>query len=152
MTAEQAAKVPGAIVACEWHMRPAGEKALGVQLDKLATWARSFNIPHDPQAMPAAYASLVSLPPDLLVKAFDRVMSEAVDTFRLPLPAVIRKQVAEELDSRHTVRRGLHLIARAPVDRRGQRTQAELDAVNAAMAKVRASLAANTSEIQKGAA
>ena len=152
MTAEQAAKVPGAIVACEWHMRPAGEKALAVQLDKLATWARSFNIPHDPQAMPAAYASLATIPPDLLPRAFDRAMAGTDDTFRLPLPAAIRKHVAEEIDRRIAVRGGLHRMSLAPLERRGKRTQAEIDAVNAAMAKVRASLAANTSEIQKGAA
>ena len=159
--------MPGAIVACDWHMRPAGEKALGVQLDRLAAWARSFNIPHDPQAMPAAYASLATIPPDLIGKAFDRAMAGTDDTYRLPLPAAIRKHVAEEIDRRIAVRGGLHRMSLAPTERRGQRTPEELAAVAAAMAKVRASLSANVGvmrgdgetavarsngEIQKGAA
>jgi len=141
VTEQQAAKVPAARIACEWHLRHAGEKALAVQLDRLAAWAKSFNIPHDPQAMPAAYASLATIPPDLLPKAFDRVMAATDDTFRLPLPAKIRAHVSEEIDRRIATRGGLHRMSLAPVERRGKRTREELAAVDAAMARVRASLA-----------
>jgi hypothetical protein len=141
VTEHQAAKVPAARTACEWHLRHAGERALAVQLDRLAAWAKSFNIPHDPQSMPSAYASLATIPPDLLPKAFDRVMAATDDTFRLPLPAKIRAHVAEEIDRRIATRGGLHRMSLAPVERRGKRSPEELAAVDAAMARVRASLA-----------
>lgn len=141
VTPDQAAKIPGALVACQFHLRPAGEKALAVQIDRLSAWARSFNIPHDPAAMPAAFAPLAALPPDLLAKAFDRAMSESTDTFRVPMVAAIRAHVSEEMDRRIAARRGLHLMTLAPVDRKGKRTPEEIAAVDAAMARVRAALA-----------
>ena len=142
MTAEQAAKIPGALVACQLHMRPAGEKALAVQIDRLAAWARSFNIPHDPAVMPAAYATLAALPPDLLAKAFDRAMAGSADTFRLPMCAAIRAHVADEMAKRHATLAGLQKMKLAPVERRnGRRTPEEIAAVDAAMAQIRESLA-----------
>lgn len=142
------AKLHDAQVACEWHLRPAGDRALTVHLDRLAAWAKSFNIPHDPQAMPAAYASLATIPPDLLPKAFDRAMAGTDDTFRLPLPAAIRKHVAEEIDRRIAVRGGLHRMSLAPTERRGKRTPEELAQVAAAVAKAKTALAEGTATIQ----
>jgi hypothetical protein len=142
VTEHQAAKVAAARVACEWHLRHAGEKALAVQLDRLAAWAKSFNIPHDPQAMPAAYASLATIPPDLLPKAFDRVMAATDDTFRLPLPAKIRAHVSEEIDRRIATRGGLHRMSLAPIERRGKRSPEEIAQVAAAVARAKAALAA----------
>ena len=141
ITEIQKAKLHDAQIACEWYLRPAGERALTVQLERLAAWAKSFNIPHDPAAMPAAFAPLAALPPDLLAKAFDRAMSESTDTFRLPMVAAIRAHVSEEMDRRIAARRGLHLMTLAPVDRKGKRTPEEIAAVDAAMAQIRQSLA-----------
>jgi hypothetical protein len=142
VTADEAAKLPDALVACRWHLRPAGEKALAVQLDRLAAWARGFNIPHDPAVMPAAYATLAALPPDLLATAFDRAMAGTDDTFRLPLPAKIRAHVADEMTKRHSVFAGLQKMKLAPVERRtGRRTPEEIARVDAEMARVRAALA-----------
>jgi hypothetical protein len=139
---ETARKVADALVACQYHLRPAGEKALAVQIDRLSAWARSFNIPHDPAVMPAAYASLAALPPDLIATAFDRAMAGTEDTFRLPLAAKIRAHVADDMAKRHEVLSGLHKMRLAPVERRApKRTPEEIAAVDAAMAKVRAALA-----------
>jgi hypothetical protein len=149
VTEAQAAKVPAARVACEWHLRHAGERALAVQLDRLAAWAKSFNIPHDPQSMPAAYASLATIPPDLLPKAFDRVMAATDDTFRLPLPAKIRAHVSEEIDRRIAARRGLHIMGLAPVERNSpKRTPEEIAIVDAALAKARKAIAEGTATLQ----
>ena len=146
MTPDQAAKIPGALVACQFHMRPAGEKALAVQIDRLSAWARSFNIPHDPAVMPAAYATLAALPPDLLAKAFDRAMAGSADTFRLPMCAAIRAHVADEMAKRHATLAGLQKMKLAPVERRnGRRTPEEIAAVDAAMARVRAALSQGAS-------
>ena len=142
MTPDQAAKIPGAIVACQFHLRPAGEKALAIQIDRLSAWARSFNIPHDPAVMPAAYATLAALPPELLAKAFDRAMAGSADTFRLPMCAAIRAHVADDMARRHATLAGLHKMKLAPVEKSGgKRTPEEIAAVDAAMARVRASLA-----------
>ncbi len=96
--------------------------ALAVQLDRLAAWAKSFNIPHDTQAMPMAYADLATLPVDLIEKAFTRAMSGSTDTFRLPLPSAIRAQVSEEMARRHAVTSGLHkmelAVKRGDVERK----------------------------------
>jgi hypothetical protein len=104
---KQADALPHAQRAMAWHQRPAGMNALAVQLDGLSEWARSFNIPHDPAAMPAAYATLASMPADLLAKAFERIKASSRDTFRLPLPAAIRAEVGEEIARRTATAMGL---------------------------------------------
>jgi len=140
VSAQQAAAIPDALAVCDWHLRPAGERALAVQLDRLAAWAKSFNVPHDPRAMPAAFASLASIPPDLIGKAFDAAMATTRDTFRLPLPAAIRAHVADDIATRHRVKSGLLKMQMFGTvePRKRKRTPEELATADAAMAELRA--------------
>lgn len=107
LTRKEADALPHAIRANEYHQRPAGMLALAVQVERLAAWAKSFNIPHDTKMMAMMYEDLASLPDQLIEKAFTRAMNSAKDTFRLPMCASIRAQVSDEMGRRWSVTSGL---------------------------------------------
>lgn len=141
ITEAQSKMLPDAIRACEWHLRPAGIEMLAVQLDKLFEFAAAFGINADREKAAKFYSTLVSLPPDLLTRAFDMAIARKTDSYRPPLPAEIEATVADDLALRRRVRAGLEKMRLAPVERRtGRRTPEEIAAVDAAMAEIRASL------------
>lgn len=141
ITEAQAKMLPDAIRACEFHLAPAGVEFLAVQLDKLFEFAAAFGINADKAKAAKFYAPLAALPRDLLAKAIDAAIARKTDSYRPPLPAEIEATVADDLALRRRVRAGLEKMRLAPVERRStRRTPEEIALVDAAMARVRASL------------
>lgn len=144
-----------AIPEVERSLQPIGMRGLLVLLDRLSAWATSFNIPHDPKAMPAAYQPLAELPADLVERAFTSVMASTTDTFRLPLPGRMAGSMAEALDERRTTLLKLRQMQREGRQSRGRKptrraTAEEFAAFEAAWARVKAENEARAREANVG--
>lgn len=94
---------------------PASIECFAVQMDRLITFARTFNLPKlDPAKATELYAeTLKDLPDDLLEKAISETIKTHTDSFRLPLPGDVRARVGDLFQTRRKPLAKLEMARRA---------------------------------------
>lgn len=107
--------LPRAMTAARKLCPPASIECFAVQMDRLITFARTFNLPNlDAKTATATYhETLRDLPDDLLEKAISETIRDHKSRFALPLPAEIRAKVGDLFQSRRKPLMKLEMAQRA---------------------------------------
>lgn len=107
--------LPRAMSAARKLCPPASIECFAVQMDRLITFARTFNLPNlDAKTATTLYLeTLKDLPDDLLEKAISEIIRDHKSRFALPLPAEIRAKVGDLFQSRRKPLAKLEMAQRA---------------------------------------
>lgn len=115
--AEKARLLPAAKRALDAMNRKITPEQMAVELDRMADWAETFNLPKKDwgKALDFYMEGLKNVPADLLSMAMERARANHKMGMRLPLPQEIAAQVSDEMAHRATLKNKLFLAQRCPV-------------------------------------
>lgn len=115
--AEKAALIPAARREIDRLMQPAATEQMAVELDRMAEWAETFNLPPKDwgKALDFYMEGLKHLPADLLSMAMQRARANHKMGMRLPLPIEIAAQVDDEVARRRSMKTKLFQASRCQV-------------------------------------
>ncbi len=83
----------------------------------LVLHASAYNIPCDDKALAVSYRDAIKdIPGDLFVSAIRATLSDWTDSFRLPMPAIIRAKIEEDMRLRRAVLYRLRQRDQTPED------------------------------------
>jgi len=117
ISAERAKLLPAAKRALDRLMVPVTAEQMAVELDRMAEWAETFNLPKKDwgKALDFYMEGLKRLPADLLSIAMERARATHRMGMRLPLPQEIAAQVQDEVERRGKLKTKLWQAQRCPV-------------------------------------
>lgn len=139
-----AAQLSTAITALSEAMKPAAPKVFAGAMADLLKFLAAFGVAttHAQTVQMAYLDALGDLPEDLLALAIQRTKRSLDNSYRMPLPAEIRRHVASELGERRSLMtKAQHALPRAKElakrEEARRRNPAPPEAVEAALAKFR---------------